>query len=269
MTFATYNLPSTLADAFRLDGRMAVVTGAASGIGRQTALTLAEAGARLVVADVNETGLADTVEQIKVAGGEAHVVPTDVRQRESVGALAAAALELGSIDVWANVAGILRSASVIDTDEDTLESVFAVNVAGSMWGAAAAGRAMAERGRGSIINIASAAGEMAAPGGAVYGMSKAAVISLTRTLAVELGRQGVRVNAVAPGLIQTPQTAAFFERPEDSELPSDVPTRPLGTPIANAGQPLDVALCILYLASDASRFVTGQVLRPNGGMVLG
>lgn len=265
--------PADLASAFRLDGRLAVVTGAASGIGRQTAVTLSEAGAAaVVIADRDESGLADTAAQIEAAGGKAVAVPTDVGRKADVDALAAEALRLGAIDVWANVAGILRPAAVLDTDEALLELTLRVNLAGALWGAAAAARSMVEAGRGSIISVASASGEMASPGAAAYGMSKAGVISLTRTLATEIGPRGVRVNAVAPGMVDTPMTAPFFARQATGDIKRgglSLEARATGTPIATIGQPIDIALCILYLASDASRFVTGQVLRPNGGMVLG
>lgn len=271
MTITTGPPPVDLASAFRIDGRLGVVTGAASGIGRQTSLTLAEAGAVVVVADRDEAGLAVTAGMIEAAGGKAVAVPTDVSRKAEVDTLAAEALRLGSIDVWANVAGILRPAAVLDTDEDLLELTLRVNLASAVWGASAAARSMVEGKRGSIVSVASSTGEMASPGAAAYGMSKAGVISLTRTLAAEIGRFGVRVNAVAPGMIETPMTAPFFARQlqDDERGGLSLTARSIGTPIATIGQPIDIALCILYLASDASRFVTGQVLRPNGGMVMG
>lgn len=262
----------TFASAFDFDGRVAVVTGAASGIGRQTALTMAEAGATVVLADRAATQLEQTAELVRDSGGSAVAVTTDVADRDQMRRLADRAAGLGSLDVWANVAGVLASGSVVDTDEALLDHVLAVNLKGTMWGAAAAGRLMSKAGRGSIVNVASAVAETAAPGIAAYGISKAGVLSLTRTLAVELGGFGVRVNAVAPGVVHTPMTAAHLAEPDPHAQPGATAVlerAAIDNPLGMVGQPIDVALAILYLAADASRFVTGQVLRPNGGMVLG
>lgn len=255
--------------AFRLDGRRAVITGAGGGIGRQVAVTLAAAGATVVVADRDVEALEETVKAVAEAGGASVSVRTDVSDHDSVDALAAAALEGGPIDIWANVAGILLPGSIVKASDEDLELTLSVNLKGLMWGAAAAGRAMRANGSGSIINVSSSSAEMPAPGGGVYAMSKAAVISLTRTLAAELGPK-VRVNAVAPGLVRTPMTATYFERdPEDRQPTGDLERMTTMVPLATHGEPIDIALAILFLASDASRYMTGQVLRPNGGLPMG
>ena len=190
--------------AFSLDGRCAVVTGAAMGIGRQTAITLGESGATVVLADRNEEGLGETQALVEGVGAKAVVVPTDVSLKTQVDDLARAAVKsAGRLDVWANVAGILSYARVVDLTEEDLDRVISVNLKGVVWGCAAAGRVMSAAKRGAIVNVASAGGEMAGPTLAAYGMTKAAVIHLTRTAAVELGPAGVRANAVAPGFVDT------------------------------------------------------------------
>jgi 3-oxoacyl-[acyl-carrier protein] reductase len=254
-------------DAFSLVGRTAVVTGAASGIGRQTAITYAKAGATVVLAD----RVADRLEAVaaEVPGGV--VVPTDVSDKAAVEDLARAALRAtGRIDVWANVAGIIRNSLVVDTDETELDEILAVNLKGVLWGTAAAGRVMSVAKRGSIVNVASSGGETGAPTLAMYGMAKAGVIQLTRIAATELGPNGIRVNTVAPGYIETPLTGRVWTASDgavDEEKRADtIGAIAARSPLGIIGDPSDIAWAMLYLATDASRFMTGEVLRPNGGV---
>ncbi|CAN7403490.1 SDR family NAD(P)-dependent oxidoreductase [Phenylobacterium sp. LjRoot219] len=255
---------------FSLEGRIAVVTGAASGIGRETARVLAQAGARVVVADLDAQGLAETV--ALVVGGQAQARVTDMADRAAVDALADAVVaEFGRLDVWINAAGILKNTPILEVAEPDLDRLLAVNLKGVFFGCAAAGRVMRERG-GSIINVSSAGADTTPPGVSVYAMTKAAVNSLTRSAAKEFGPFQVRVNAVAPGWIDTPMVTYRF-RTAAGEI--DAAAREAvvrqcaqASPMGRTGTPRDIALAMLYLASDASRFVTGQVLRPNGGAVM-
>jgi len=269
---ASPTLSDNLVAAFSLAGKVAVVTGAARGMGAQAAVTFAEAGADVVIADVLEDGLQETAARVRALGRVATVVATDVSQKASVDALAAQAVAThGRIDVWANVAGVLRHATILDTTEDVYALITGVNQAGVYWGTAAAMRAMQEHG-GSIVNIASAGGDMPAPMISVYAMTKAAVMMITRSAATEGGQYGIRVNAVAPGFIDTPMVAGYWTTADgafDPDAKRDaLAVRAAGSPIGRTGEPEDITWAMLYLAADASRFMTGQVLRPNGGVVM-
>jgi 3-oxoacyl-[acyl-carrier protein] reductase len=265
-------LSDNLVRAFSLAGKVAVVTGAARGIGAQAAVTFAEAGADVVVADVLEDGIRETAEKVRALGRTATVVPTDLSQKAKVDALAAEALTThGRIDVWANVAGVIRYSAITETTEDDYALVTSVNQAGVYWGTAAAMRSMATRG-GSIINISSGGADMPAPRISVYAMTKAAVMMITRSAAIEGGELGIRVNAIAPGFVDTPMVSGYYTS-EDGTVDADAKrdifaTRAAQSPLQRTGEPEDITWAMLYLAADASRFMTGQVLRPNGGVVM-
>jgi 3-oxoacyl-[acyl-carrier protein] reductase len=260
-------------ESFSLAGRVAVVTGAASGIGAETAVVFAEAGADLVLTDRDESGLAETDGRVRSLGRRSLTHPVDVSERGQVEALADLAVEhYGAVDVWANVAGVIDYFSLVEAEEKDVRRVLDINLLGVYWGTSAAGRVMTGRGRGSIVNVASTGGEVAVPRLSAYGMSKAGVIHLTKTSAAEFGPDGVRVNAVAPGFVATPMVAVNYTGPDgepdaaarDALFDSRSRIAALGT----IGTSRDMALAMLYLASDASSFMTGQTLRPNGGTTM-
>lgn len=264
-------LSAELIEQFSLHGRTAVITGAAGGIGRQAAITFTQAGANVLIADVGVAGLEETAEMVAAAGGNATVVPTDVSDRDQVNALADAAITThGRLDVWANVAGVIRYMNIVDATPDDVEFITKVNLWGTYWGVAAAGRTMTNG--GSIINVSSAGGDMPAPTLSIYAMTKAAVSHLTRCAAVELGANDVRVNAIAPGFTDTPMVQGRWTNADGSineaERESYTSTRAAQSPLRTIATPEDQTWAMLYLASDASRFVTGQVIRPNGGVVM-
>jgi len=255
-----------LSRSFSLDGRVAVVTGGGSGIGRESAVVLAEAGARVVVSDINPEGIAETVALIEAAGAEAIGHRTDVAQRAEVDALADAAADRWcKVDIWVNSAGVIVRKPILEMTEQDVEFQIAVNMKGVYWGCAAAARVMKGQGGGSIINISSTGADSAPSGVSVYAMTKGAVNVCTRACAREFGPLGIRVNAIGPGFIYTPLTTAALESdPVRREQYLKAMAQP--SPLGMTGEPRDIALAVLYLASDASRFVTGQVLRPNGGV---
>jgi 3-oxoacyl-[acyl-carrier protein] reductase len=257
-----------------LAGRVAVVTGAGSGIGTATAVRLAAAGAYVACLDIDGAAAATTAEEIgAVHADSSGAFTVDVSDPAAIGdAVAEVRATRGRLDVMVNVAGIIRNGSVIDTAEADLDAVLAVNFKGVFFGCQAAARLMVEQRSGSIVNMASAAIDDPSPGLVCYATAKAAVAQLTRTLAAEIGPSGVRVNAVAPGFIETPMTARHFTQADgtlDEDRRAAVHAPMIArSPLGMIGQPDDVAEAVAYLASDASRFVTGQVLRVNGGVAM-
>ncbi len=261
-------------ESFRVDGKVAVVTGAGSGIGRASALALAGAGATVICADIDGGRAATTASEITAAGGTGSPAQLDVSIRSDVDALATnTQREHGALDVWCNIAGIMVEGPMIDTDEADLDRIIGVNLKGVHFGCQAAARIMADQpAGGSIINTSSAAADAPSPNVSAYALCKAAVVQMTKSLAFEVGRRHVRVNAVAPGFVLTSMTGRYFVRPDgttDEEMREAVlgPMRK-HTPLRMIGEPEDIAGAVLYLASDASRFMTGQVLRPNGGVAM-
>ena len=262
-----------LPEAFDLTGRIAVVTGAGSGIGRGSAVRLAEVGATVVCADLNDANAEATAASIRDAGGQATAVRVDVTSQDEVEALVSGTVsDHGQIDVMANIAGIIITNRLLDVTEEEFDTVLAVNMKGVLFGCQAATRHMVEQGSGSIINMASAAIDAPAPNLVSYGMAKAAITQLTKILATDIGPKGVRVNAVAPGYIMTEMTTRHFTDAEgnvDPALKEEVATRmSKGVALRRAGEPDDIAWAVVYLASDASSFMTGQIVRPNGGAAM-
>lgn len=256
--------------AFSLEGKAAVVTGAASGIGREAARVLALAGARIFGADVNEEGLAETGRIIVGEGGSFAGSRVDIADKDAVEQLADRALaEAGALDIWINCAALSPLHTILETDPAVATRTIAVNVQGTYWGCMAAGRVMSARGSGVIINISSGGGAKPVPNLAIYGMTKAAVNSLTWTAAAEFGPMGIRVNAIAPGWIETPAVSVMY-RDEQGNIDDALREKVFAdmaasAPLRRVGHVSDVAYALVYLASAAGSFVTGQVLRVNGG----
>lgn len=248
--------------AYDLTGRTAFVTGAASGIGRASAVLLAEAGATVHCADRDAQGLHETAALVKDRGGTARTHLVDVTDRARLGE---AVRSCERLDVMAAIAGVMHSSPVLDTRDEDLDRVLDVNFKGVLYACQEAARLMlARRIRGSIITMASGAIDTGGPGLLCYGAAKAAVVQLTKTLASEMGRHGIRVNAVAPGWIRTPMT----DRHDHEAQAHTEALMARMSPLGRVGEADDIAHAVLHLASDASSFTTGQILRPNGGVAM-
>ena len=241
--------------AGRFHGKTAFVTGAGSGIGEATARALAAEGGWVVLADVNPAAVEAVAAEL---GGQATAVRLDVRDENDVAAAIAAA---GRVDALINVAGIGSTTNTPDTSLETWERVFAVNVTGTFLCCKHAVPAMARTGGGVIVNVASVAGLVGLRNRAAYCASKGAVIAFTRALAIDHVADGIRVNAVCPGTIETPWVRRLVE--EAGESLDALRARQL---LGRLGTPEEVADAILYLASDAAAFLTGTLLTVDGGL---
>jgi len=247
--------------AYDLTGRTAFVTGAASGIGRASAVLLAEAGATVHCADRDAQGLHETATLIKDQGGTAHPHALDVTDRAQI---QQAVTSCERLDVMAAIAGIMHSSPVLETRDEDLDRVLSVNFKGVLYACQEAAHLMIAQGiRGSIVTMVSSAIDTGGPGLFCYGAAKAAVVQLTKTLATEVGPHGIRVNAVAPGWTRTPMT----DRHGEAQAHTEAFMARL-SPLGRVGEPEDIAHAVLHLASDASTFTTGQILRPNGGVAM-
>jgi NAD(P)-dependent dehydrogenase (short-subunit alcohol dehydrogenase family) len=244
-------------------GKTALVTGGASGIGRGVALAFAQAGAQVVVADIDVEGGEATVRQIRQAGSRALFVRTDVAWAQDVEALLAATVQtFGRLDCAFNNAGVeLETQRLAESDEDLFDRMMAINVKGVWLCMKHEIRQMLAQGGGAIVNAASVAGLVGAPKHSIYAASKHAVVGLTKSAAAEYGRKGIRINDVCPGVIRTAMLDRAIEREAGSEE-AMVRMHPIG----RLGEIEDVAAAVLWLCSDAAGFVTGHSLAVDGAM---
>jgi NAD(P)-dependent dehydrogenase (short-subunit alcohol dehydrogenase family) len=248
-----------------LDGKVALVTGGASGIGRATALTFAREGAKLVIADMNEDGGQQTVHMITENGGEATFVQVDVTSATQIEAMINKTVETyGRLDCAFNNAGISsggQRAFTADYPEERWHQVIAINLTGVWLCLKYEIPQMLQQGGGAIVNTASVAGLVGLPYASAYVASKHGVVGLTRTAALEYAKQGIRVNCVCPGYIETPMTEQGRNDPE--RMAHMLASEPIG----RIGKPEEIAETVVWLCSDAASFVTGHTMTVDGGMV--
>lgn len=241
--------------------RTAYVTGASRGIGRACALALAGAGHRVALAARDTARLEEVAGEIRSAGGEAYVTQLDLSSHESIQqSIGTAAKEFGPITILVNNAGVTRDGLALRMKKDDWDEVLRTNLTGSFLCMQAVMQGMMKERWGRIINIASVVGEMGNAGQANYVSSKAGLVGLTKSLAIELASRNITVNAVAPGFIETDMTAV---------LPEEVKQKMLEKiPLKRFGRPEDVAAAVRFLASEEAGYITGSVVRVNGGMYL-
>ncbi len=244
-----------------LDGKVALITGAAQGIGKAIALILAKNGADIVVSDINLEKAQETSREIEAIGRRSMAIKVDVSKSEEVEQMVEKIInEFGKIDILVNNAGITRDKLILRMTEEDWDAVLNVNLKGTFNCTKAVIRHMSKQKSGKIVNIASVSGEMGNPGQANYSASKAGVIGFTKTIAREFAQRGINVNAIAPGYIETPMTDILPEKVKE-ELKKMIPLERLG-------KPEDVAQAVLFLVSEASSYITGQVLNVNGGLYM-
>lgn len=251
-------------ERFSMEGRTALVTGASRGIGRAVALAFAEQGADLVLSSRKREGLESVAKEVEDLGRRAWVIPANVGQEDSIAALASEVESSGlAVDVLVNNAAVNPvMAGLLDLEPAAWRKILDANVTGIFLLTQRIARGMVARGRGAIINVASTGGLQAGPGLGAYCVSKAAVIHLTKAMAIELGPRGVRANVIAPGLIETRMAEALFRN--EAGYRAYVGRNPL----RRHGQPEEVASAALFLASEAGSYVNGEVLVVDGGSVL-
>ena len=243
---------------FDLTGKVAIVTGASRGLGRGMSIGLTKAGANVVVTDVLDTK--ETVDEIKSLRREALGIKVDVTKKADIKAAVQQTLEkFGKIDILINNAGIFRMEPTEEMKEEDWDKVLAVNLKGQFLCTQEVGKHMIKQKSGKIVNIASIAGKLANPQSAAYNASKAGIILLTKTLAIDWGQHNIQVNAICPGAFYTPMTEESFK---DENLVQMIKT---SVPLGRYGVPEDLVGTVIYLASEASNYVTGHALVVDGG----
>lgn len=251
----------------RVEGKTAIVTGGASGIGRAAALALAREGARVAVADIDGAGAAETVAAIEADGGTAFYRHTDVGvTAEVAGLIQDVAKRWHHLDVLFNNAGVAIAGSITEISEQDWDRVLSVNLSSVWRGMHFAIPEMLKSGGGSIINTSSVQSAVGFRGWSGYAASKGGINSLTRQAAVEYAAQGVRVNAILPGTILTPMNERILATsPDAAQIEADWLSM---HPVGRLGQPSEVAALVVFLASDESSFITGELIRVDGGLVV-
>lgn len=250
----------------RFKDKGVVITGAGSGIGRQTAIEFASEGAVVAVGDLDLKMAEHTVAEITKSGGRAYPFAVDVTKPDGVTAfMDAVQRRLGRLDVLVNSAGIREISPLLEITHEQFTKVMDVNVTGLFLVSQAFARAVVKAGTpAAIVNLASTLGVVAAPGRPAYTASKHAVVGLTKEMAMELGEKGIRVTAVGPGVTRTPLTERYFQDPEMAQR-----LREIHSGLGRTGEPREIARAILFLASDDASFVTGTTLLVDGGWTAG
>ena len=243
----------------QLIDQVAIITGSARGIGRATALSMAREGASIVIADINEAGAQDAAAEIEGLGQRAIAVPTDVAHHGQVQEMVQRAIDtFGRIDILVNNAGNASLTPLLETTPEEWDRTIKIHLYGTFYCTQAVVRHMVAQGSGRVVNISSVSGLVGSAGRSAYGAAKGAIATLTKVLAVELASQGIRVNAIAPGAVET-------ELSRTAWTPADQEGYFRLTPVERLGQPDDIAQAVLFLCLPQSDYITGHVLAVDGG----